>query len=89
VSHNCSLRTVRIFWFVAASLAFIGAGTGAGHAAEDRPAPGNAPGILIEPPTRNNEDADRRDSAPSNEGQRREGERPGCPVNNRPLELLV
>jgi hypothetical protein len=85
VTHHCSLRMVRIFWLVAASLAF----TGAARAAEDRPAPGNAPGILIEPPTRNNEDTDRRDNAPSNEGQRREGERPGCPVNNRPLELLV
>lgn len=85
MSHFFRLRTARVFWWIAASLVLAGAT----NAAEDKPAPRNAPGIWIEPRGDNNEDGEPRDGTPRNDGERREGERPGCPVNNRPLELLV
>ncbi|MEQ1695278.1 MAG: hypothetical protein ABL901_05485 [Hyphomicrobiaceae bacterium] len=72
------LEVTATAWFAAGAL----------HAAEDTPAPRGTPGILVEPRPRNNEDADRREKAAPNNGQQ-ERERPGCPVNDRPLELLV
>lgn len=78
------LRTVSLLGLLAATWVF----PGIARAAEDTPAPRGAPGILVEPRPRNNDDAARGDKAPPNEGQR-ERERNGCPVNNRPLELLV
>ncbi len=85
MSQIYSMRSARLFWLIAASLVVVGTA----NAAEDEPTPRGAPGILIEPQPRGGEDGDRREQVPPNDHQRRDSERPGCPVNNRPLELLV
>jgi hypothetical protein len=83
VSQICNLRTASLLGL----LALVWVSAGAALAAEDKLAPRGAPGILVEPRPRNNEDADRRENAPQD--GHRERERSGCPANDRPLELLV
>lgn len=53
------------------------------RAADDKPAPA-PPGVIIEPPRPRQNDAD----APSTR-ERQEKQGPGCPANDRKLELIV
>ena len=86
MSHHYSMRIASLSGLIAAILVTIGVV----DAAEDKPSPRGAPGILVEPSRpRDDGDADRRDQPAPKDGQRRDSERPGCPVNDRPLELLV
>ena len=86
MSHPRSMRIASLSSLIAAILVTMSAV----EAAEDKPSPRGAPGILIEPSRpRHDGDANRRDRPAPKDGQRRDSERPGCPVNDRPLELLV
>lgn len=83
--QNRCLQTV---WLLGA-IAAIMAHAAAANADETQPAPRGTPGIIIEPRPRGGDDADRPGDAPAPSEQRPGSERRGCPVNNRPLELLV